>query len=883
MPSKEEVNDFRDFNKEVEIAAKRMFDLKQAQQDVLFFARDYADEAKKAAKEVYGSSVAASGTAKAFKDVASAAKEISDNYGDVLTGQKTFNDLTKAGLKLDAAKNSLATEYGQALAQMNVSAADQEKILNGTLDVYDAVIASNDDLTDSQVDLIELYVAQNKLLDEEADNMAEIAKRAGTIDDAMRPLGKHAISLQDMGDGLEKGLGKAGLGDLAGKLGIGDAISGARETAAQLTEGGTKALGMSGKLKIAGDMAKTMGGNLMKALGPAALIAMAIEQIVAAFKMIDGAAGEMAKEMGVSAAEGQKMVFAAKDAATASGDMLVSTKDVVAAQRELNSEFGTSVKFSGEFAAEFASIKERTGLSGEAMGLFAEKALLAGTSIKDQLKKVTEVTMEMSAQSGVMLNAKDIQEGIGKISKANMLTAGMNTKEMTKQVVQAKLLGVSQSQLASIGDSLLDFEGSIAAEMEAELLTGKQLNLENARAAALAGDQAALAVEIRKEVGTAAEFGAMNVIQQEAMAKAFGMSREDMAGMLVEQQKLEALKAQGFESASDAQEQYNQALKDGTLTEELKANLAEAGLLAQMESATEMEKMTAITEKLQDLFISLMEPLMPILSMLTDIVMQALEPMMPILNDIFKVFGFINSILISALGPILETLFLPLELVMDLLKDIGDEFAPLLGDGEEMGDIFKDIGKVIGKLVSVGLLPMQMVIRTVVEAVRGLMDVFGGVFKLFQGDFMGGFAQIGDGIAQMLMSPFKAAEDIAMKMINNIIEALNYIPGVDIDQMESSNMEINKPEIEPVGLASGGIVTSPTNALIGEGGEPEAVIPLSKLSTMVGGNNSTQSNTNKNIETLLTKLLAAVEKGGDVYMDGNKVGRSLALATSNMG
>tara|TARA_B110000285_G_scaffold194194_1_gene223677 strand:+ start:1 stop:1470 length:1470 start_codon:yes stop_codon:yes gene_type:complete len=489
----------------------------------------------------------------------------------------------------------------------------------------------------------------------------------------------------------------------------------------------------------------------------------------------------------------------------------------------------------------------------------------------------------MSAQSGVMLNAKDIQEGIGKISKANMLTAGMNTKEMTKQVVQAKLLGVSQSQLASIGDSLLDFEGSIAAEMEAELLTGKQLNLENARAAALAGDQAALAVEIRKEVGTAAEFGAMNVIQQEAMAKAFGMSREDMAGMLVEQQKLEALKAQGFESASDAQEQYNQALKDGTLTEELKANLAEAGLLAQMESATEMEKMTAITEKLQDLFISLMEPLMPILSMLTDIVMQALEPMMPILNDIFKVFGFINSILISALGPILETLFLPLELVMDLLKDIGDEFAPLLGDGEEMGDIFKDIGKVIGKLVSVGLLPMQMVIRTVVEAVRGLMDVFGGVFKLFQGDFMGGFAQIGDGIAQMLMSPFKAAEDIAMKMINNIIEALNYIPGVDIDQMESSNMEINKPEIEPVGLASGGIVTSPTNALIGEGGEPEAVIPLSKLSTMVGGNNSTQSNTNKNIETLLTKLLAAVEKGGDVYMDGNKVGRSLALATSNMG
>jgi hypothetical protein len=36
-------------------------------------------------------------------------------------------------------------------------------------------------------------------------------------------------------------------------------------------------------------------------------------------------------------------------------------------------------------------------------------------------------------------------------------------------------------------------------------------------------------------------------------------------------------------------------------------------------------------------------------------------------------------------------------------------------------------------------------------------------------------------------------------------------------------------------LAEGGIVTSPTMALIGEGGEPEAVIPLSKLDKMTGG------------------------------------------------
>jgi SLT domain-containing protein len=37
------------------------------------------------------------------------------------------------------------------------------------------------------------------------------------------------------------------------------------------------------------------------------------------------------------------------------------------------------------------------------------------------------------------------------------------------------------------------------------------------------------------------------------------------------------------------------------------------------------------------------------------------------------------------------------------------------------------------------------------------------------------------------------------------------------------------------GLADGGIVTGPTLALIGEGNEPEAVIPLSRMGEMGGG------------------------------------------------
>ena len=57
----------------------------------------------------------------------------------------------------------------------------------------------------------------------------------------------------------------------------------------------------------------------------------------------------------------------------------------------------------------------------------------------------------------------------------------------------------------------------------------KDLNLEQARLLALNGDIAGAAAEVAKQVGSSADFGKMNVIQQEAIAKSVGMSRDELA------------------------------------------------------------------------------------------------------------------------------------------------------------------------------------------------------------------------------------------------------------------------------------------------------------------------------------------------------------------
>jgi hypothetical protein len=59
---------------------------------------------------------------------------------------------------------------------------------------------------------------------------------------------------------------------------------------------------------------------------------------------------------------------------------------------------------------------------------------------------------------------------------------------LTQAVAQAKLLGTNLETTKKQASALLDFESSIENELQAELITGQQFNLERARSASLMGD-----------------------------------------------------------------------------------------------------------------------------------------------------------------------------------------------------------------------------------------------------------------------------------------------------------------------------------------------------------------------------------------------------------
>ena len=163
-----------------------------------------------------------------------------------------------------------------------------------------------------------------------------------------------------------------------------------------------------------------------------------------------------------------------------------------------------------------------------------------------------------ATQNGVLLNEQQLLKNIDKISAATTLSFGKNPGLIGEAVATAKSLGMELSKVENIAEGLLNFEESIENELQAELLLGKNINLEKARQAALNNDLATVAKEISDQIGTSAEFTKMNRIQQEGLAKSVNMSREDLAETLLLEDNLKGLTG---EKAEEARKNF-QILKD---------------------------------------------------------------------------------------------------------------------------------------------------------------------------------------------------------------------------------------------------------------------------------------------------------------------------------
>jgi len=271
-------------------------------------------------------------------------------------------------------------------------------------------------------------------------------------------------------------------------------------------------------------------------------------------------------------------------------------KQVTKAIVDMNEQLGITVDFGAESTKEFAAMTNQMGLTANEASNIQKISLLNNQTLEDTDKTIASTIITQRKANEPVLNARQVFQEIGKLSAGILVKFQQNPKALTEAVVAAKKLGTSLEEIDKIGDSMLNFESSIQSQMEAELLTGKALNLEKARYAALTGDQLTLEKEIGSQVGSLADYQKLNVIAQKSLAQAFGMSREEMAKMLQQQ---EVYKKLGDVSNKSAQEQLDIARQRGIPESD--------SLVMTLKQQSATEKLAAIWDDIQQSLAKLLQ------------------------------------------------------------------------------------------------------------------------------------------------------------------------------------------------------------------------------------------------------------------------------------
>lgn len=184
-----------------------------------------------------------------------------------------------------------------------------------------------------------------------------------------------------------------------------------------------------------------------------------------------------------------------------------------------------------------------------------------------------------------------------------------------------------------------------------------------------------------------------------------------------------------------------------------------------------------------------------------------LEGMLPKLEPVLSNFGELLNSLLPGLNPLLEIMGGALETISLSMQGLSSDSKTLYSDWDSLAYIIANINS-------------------------GLTDWndFLGSIKINLGDWGPFVESVFEGIYRTLNPVHNA-----LKQIENLIRWINGTPvrtsGVSYNNDGSLNRDGNP--VTPFAL--GGIVTGPTNALIGEAG-PEAVIPLEKMSQVLGFN-----------------------------------------------
>lgn len=328
---------------------------------------------------------------------------------------------------------------------------------------------------------------------------------------------------------------------------------------------------------------------------------------------------EAAKNLGTGVTESKRLFENFQAIAWQNGKLAMTAKQLVESYSKINEQLGFMGPRNEEFLTFATAAERRLGLGAQDMENLYLFSASTGKSVKDTYANIVASTKMQGMRLKMQMSEKQIMQAISKVSATVFNNFKGDVQQIALAVQKATKLGTTLDQVNSAGMQMLDFESSIAKEFEAQLMTGKNLDLSRARQLALTGKTEDLMKEMSKQLGSQAEWGKMNVLQQQSLAEALGMSKESVDDMFKKQQLANAL---GKEANADAMTQYKLLQERGYTQSQISEMMGQQAV-SDLMAASVQDKMAATMERIQDTIGKMSQALMPIIEGFANIVSNA--------------------------------------------------------------------------------------------------------------------------------------------------------------------------------------------------------------------------------------------------------------------
>ena len=392
-------------------------------------------------------------------------------------------------------------------------------------------------------------------------------------------------------------------------------------------------------LKSSIGFAKGLGNAIKAGMGPLFLIGGVLALAISSFTELDESAKKFRETTGLTNSQMEGIRSQANEIAGEFGNLGVNAEKVFDTVAALKSEFSDTAEFSKETTAALTVLSANFGVSAQAAAKVQSQFEAIGGLSSETAANVQMQVAQQAKLAGVA--PTKVFEDIAENAEAASTFFKGDLNALTKNAIQARRLGSSLKEQVDLAEKLLDFESGIEEELVAATFVGGQFNLSQARGLAMAGKTAEAQEEVLRQIQRSGDFRKQDLFTQKQLAKASGMSVEEINKQLNAQDKLNSLSAEQRKAAEDAIE------KGLDIT-----NINADQLAQETDKFAKQQEQQAQLEKLNNAFMGIAGTIGSVLIPLIDAIGVALTPVQLAVQLIQFVFGGIGESISKMIGPL---------------------------------------------------------------------------------------------------------------------------------------------------------------------------------------------------------------------------------------